>query len=204
MNRSADDLASGMPAMLTGLEYRNERPAPEFVRDAFKRASILDKVSRAGYDVDAMSIVPVESFEEWLGPESAPNWKGARFRIRKPFISQGDYRAVAARELAELSLFRHVPHRLKEAASRIPTRFTVRSGWIAAIHLPRSEDTKRAIRWRSSSTSPHGWTWEAIGRSTSCSTWACRIARSWSTATAASSGSRTCRASRTSSNRDAR
>ncbi len=112
-----------MPAMLTGLEYRNERPAPEFVRDAFKRASILDKVSRAGYDIDAMSIVPVESLEEWLGPESAPNWKGARFRIRKPFISQGDYRAVAARALAELSLFRHVPHRLKEASVAHPDAF---------------------------------------------------------------------------------
>ena len=112
-----------MPAMLTGLEYRNQKPAPEFVRDAFKQASIFDKVSRAGYDVDAMSIVPIASFEEWLGPESAPNWKGARFRIRKPFISQGDYREVSARELAELSLFRHVPHRLKEASVARPDAF---------------------------------------------------------------------------------
>jgi hypothetical protein len=112
-----------MPAMLTGLEYRNQTPAPEFVRNAFKQASIFDKVSRAGYDVDAMSIVPVESFEEWLGPDSAPNWKGERFRIRKPFISQGDYRAVTARELAEASLFRHVPHRLKEFSVAHPDVF---------------------------------------------------------------------------------
>jgi hypothetical protein len=112
-----------MPAMLTGLEYRNEKPAPEFVRDAFKQASIFDKVSRAGYNVDAMSIVPIASFEEWFGPESAPNWRGARFRIRKPFISKGDYREVSARELAELSLFRHVPHSLKEASIAHPDAF---------------------------------------------------------------------------------
>jgi hypothetical protein len=100
-----------MPAMLTGLEYRNQKLAPEFVREAFRQSSIFEKVSRAGYDVDVMSIVPIASFEEWIGPEAAPNWKGARFRIRKPFISQGDYREVSARQLGELSLFEHVPHK---------------------------------------------------------------------------------------------
>lgn len=102
-----------MPAMLTGVEYRNEEYAPEFVRKAFRDSSIFEKVSRAGYAVDVMSIVPIASFEEWIGPEASPNWKGARFRIRKPFISQGDYREVSARQLSELSLFRHVPHSLK-------------------------------------------------------------------------------------------
>ena len=112
-----------MPAMLTGREYRNERPAPEFVREVFKTESIFDKVSRAGYDIDAMSIVPIGSFEDWLGPESAPNWRGARFRIRKPFISQTDYREVTSRHLLELSLFRHVPHAAKEASVAHPDSF---------------------------------------------------------------------------------
>ena len=102
-----------MPAMLAGQEYRNQKPAPEFVREAFKQSSIFEKVSTAGYDVDAMSIVPIDSFEQWLGPEAAPNWKGARFRIRKPFVSREDYREVSARQLLELSLFRHVPHAAK-------------------------------------------------------------------------------------------
>jgi hypothetical protein len=125
----ADHLAAfpttsmSMPAMLTGREYRNERPAPEFVRSAFKDDSIFAKVSPAGYDVDAMSIVPIASFEEWLGPESAPNWPGARFRIRKPFISQADYREVSARQLAELSQFRHVPHAAKALSLTHPDRF---------------------------------------------------------------------------------
>ena len=74
-----------MPAMLAGQEYRNQKPAPEFVRDAFKQSSIFEKVARAGYDIDATTIVPVDSFEQWMGPEATPNWKGARFRIRKPY-----------------------------------------------------------------------------------------------------------------------
>jgi hypothetical protein len=112
-----------MPAMLTGLTYRNEIPAPEFVRDAFKRSSIFEKVSRAGYDVDAMSIVPIATFEDWIGPEAVPNWKGARFRIRKPFISQDDYREVSSRQLLELSLFRHVPHAAKVFSVERPDAF---------------------------------------------------------------------------------
>ncbi len=112
-----------MPAMLTGLEYRNDRLAPEFIRDAFKRSSIFDKVSRAGFDVDVMSIVPIASLEDWIGTDAAPNWKGSRFRIRKPFISQEDYREVSARQLAELSLFRHVPHSAKVESVERPDAF---------------------------------------------------------------------------------
>ena len=36
-----------MPAMLAGQEYRNEKPAPEFVREAFKQNSIFAKVARS-------------------------------------------------------------------------------------------------------------------------------------------------------------
>src|SRR5688572_16817467 len=112
-----------MPAMLTGLAYQNDMPAPDFVRDAFRKSSIFEKVSRAGYDVDAMSIVPTASFEDWIGPEAAPNWRGARFRIRKPFISQGDYREVSSRQVLELSLFRHVPHAAKVFSVERPDAF---------------------------------------------------------------------------------
>jgi len=112
-----------MPAMLAGQEYRNQKPAPEFIREAFKQSSVLENVSKAGYDVDAMSIVPTDSFEQWLGPETAPNWKGARFRIRKPFVSREDYREVSARQLLELSSFRHVPHAAKVFSVDRPDSF---------------------------------------------------------------------------------
>ena len=112
-----------MPAMLASREYRNQKPAPEFVREAFEQSSVFEKVSKAGFDVDAMSIVPTDSFEQWLGPEAAPNWKGARFRIRKPFVSREDYQEVSARQLLELSLFRHVPHAVKAFSLEHPQTF---------------------------------------------------------------------------------
>jgi hypothetical protein len=124
-----------MPAMLAGREYRNREPAPEFVRDAFKRSSIFEHVSRAGYEVDAASIVPVDSFEQWLGPEAAPNWKGARFRIRKPFVSRQDYREVSARQLLELSLFRHAPHAGKAFSIERPQDF-YRPVWMDRTESP--------------------------------------------------------------------
>jgi hypothetical protein len=105
-----------MAAMLTGEAYRNQQPAPQFVRDAFKRSSIFRHVSQAGYDIDVMSIVPLPTLDEWLGPESAPNWKGARFQIRRPFVSRREYGEASARQLLELSVFRHVPHAWKAAA----------------------------------------------------------------------------------------
>ena len=121
--------------MLASQEYRNQKPAPEFVRDAFKQCSIFEKVARAGYDVDATSIVPVDSFEQWMGPEAAPNWKGARFRIRKPFVSREDYREVSARQLLELSLFRHAPHAGKVFSVDRPDAF-YRPIWMDRAESP--------------------------------------------------------------------
>ena len=124
-----------MPAMLAAQEYRNRKPAPEFVRDAFKEASIFDKVARAGYEVDATTIVPIDSFEQWMGPEDKPNWNGSRFRIRKPYVSREDYREVTARQLLELSLFRHVPHDAKEMSVERPAAF-YRPIWMDRTESP--------------------------------------------------------------------
>ena len=124
-----------MPAMLAGQEYRNEQPAPEFVREAFKQASVFRSVAQAGYDIDATTIVPVDSFEQWMGPEASPNWSGARFRIRKPYVSRSDYREVSARQLLELSLFRHVPHPAKTRSVDRPEVF-YRPIWMDRTESP--------------------------------------------------------------------
>jgi hypothetical protein len=124
-----------MPAMLAGREYRNDIPAPDFVRDAFKQASIFRSVAEAGFDVDATTIVPTDSFEQWMGPEAAPNWGGARFRIRKPYVSRSDYREVSARQLLELSLFRHVPHAAKTRSVERPGVF-YRPIWMDRTESP--------------------------------------------------------------------
>src|SRR5687768_10768217 len=112
-----------MPAMLAAQEYRNHKPAPEFMREAFKQASILERASQAGYEIDAASIMPFVWLNDWLGPEEMPNWRGARFHIRKPFVSRTDYREMSARQLLELSFFRHVPHSMKVAVTTHPQRF---------------------------------------------------------------------------------
>jgi len=124
-----------MPAMLTGQEYRNQKPAPEFIHEAFKQSSVFETVARMGYDVDAASIVPIDSFEQWLGPESSPNWQGARFRIRKPYVRRDDYREVTARQLLELSLFRHAPHTAKRFSIGRPGAF-YRPIWMDRTESP--------------------------------------------------------------------
>ncbi len=135
-----------MPAMLTGQEYRNQKPAPDFVRDAFKQSSIFEKVARAGYDIDATTIVPVDSLDQWLGPEATPNWPGARFRIRIPYVSREDYREVSARQLLELSLFRHVPHDTKAFSIEQPDTF------YRAIWMDRTESPAQLRRYEASNS----------------------------------------------------
>lgn len=135
-----------MPAMMAGREYRNDKPAPDFVREAFTQASIFQRVAQAGYDVDATTIVPVDSFEQWMGPEAAPHWSGARFRIRKPFVSESDYREVSARQLLELSLFRHVPHAGKKISIERPDVFYL------PIWMDRAESPAQVRRHEASNS----------------------------------------------------
>ncbi len=135
-----------MPAMMTGEVYRNQQPAPEFIRQVFQRSSIFEKTSRTGYDIDGISIVPTHTFAQWFGPEGQPNWPGSLFRIRRPFISQIDYREVTARQLLELSLFRHVPHVVKAISIEHPE--TV----YRPIWMDRSESPAQIRRFEASSS----------------------------------------------------
>ena len=193
--------AFSMVAMLTGEEYRNQQTAPEFVRDAFKRSSVFEKISRAGYDIDAMSIVPQASLEEWLGPETTPNWRGARFHIRRPFVSQEEYREVSARQLLELSLFRHAPHSTKAAMLERPDAFH-RVTW-----MNRRESAAQARGYQASNSAAffahfiESMTVARGGRSTNCSMSVFLTGRSWSIASAGSSASFACQERRTPSNR---
>ena len=113
-----------MPAMLTGKEYRNGQPAREFVRQVFSEGSIFASLNRAGYAIDATSIMPRPWFEDWFGPDGSPvRAGGARYKIVKPFVSRADYREFTAHQLLELSVSRHVPHVAKRALSENPAWF---------------------------------------------------------------------------------
>ena len=63
------------------------------------------------------------------------NWPGWRFRIRKPYVSREDYREVTARQILELSWFRHVPHAAKELSVERPASF-YRPTWMDRTESP--------------------------------------------------------------------
>ena len=152
-----------------------------------------------------MSIVPIDSFEQWMGPDAAPNWKGARFRIRKPFVSREDYREVSARQLLELSLFRHVPHAAK-ALQRRTSRFLLPADLDGSQRIAGADPAARGQQFGGVPRAVHrpDERRPAIALFTNCCTSACLIARSSSIVNAVSSASRPCRKRATPSNRGAR
>ncbi|MYN64181.1 MAG: sulfatase-like hydrolase/transferase [Acidobacteria bacterium] len=103
---------ASMPAMLTGVAYRNELPFNEF-RAHRANVTVLHALGEQGYRL------------RWAAPWAPP--RGDRpapslpagldastsYRIPSPYGSRRDYLAVSAAQLLDLSLFRHAPHDLK-------------------------------------------------------------------------------------------
>ena len=136
-----------MPAMLTSQVFRNQKPVREFVRAAFADGSIFDSLHRQGYAIDAASILPGPWLADWFQPEGlAPELDGARFTIRKPFVSFEDYTQFSARQLIELSSFRHVPHLLK-------AELATRPEWLERVLWAQTEASVAAERRHEASTS---------------------------------------------------
>ena len=114
-----------IPAMLTGQAYRNDRPVPEFVNDAFEEASILQGLQQHHYEIDVVSILSPAWVDDWFPPdESGSGLPTVRMTIRKPYVGIDDYRKFTARQLIELSVFRHVPHTVKVLLDNRPDWFT--------------------------------------------------------------------------------
>ena len=89
-----------LPAMLTGVAYRNELPFDEF-RARRANVTVLHALKLQGYQV------------RWATPWPPPAGLDASYRIPSPYGSQRDYLATSAAQLLDLSLFRHAPHDLK-------------------------------------------------------------------------------------------
>lgn len=92
-----------LPAMLTGEVYRNQVPIADFTSQLLQRASLLDRLSENGFEIDIATIAP----------RYATDTSDHLFRITVPYVDRELHRRSTAAYLADLSLFRHAPHLLK-------------------------------------------------------------------------------------------
>ena len=92
-----------IPAMLTGTVYRQEQTLPRYVREHFDGGSLFKSLRGRGWRVDSISEIPYDG-------KSVSNG----YRIRRPHVSYAEYTRFAAWQLADLSLFRHAPHILRQ------------------------------------------------------------------------------------------
>ena len=100
---------ASMPAMLTGMAYRNEVPLNDFIRENIRERSIFSVLDGYGYQVHAASFHGTDQ-----PPAVFPNGRSTvRYTIPTPYGSRREYLKFAAAQLVDLSLFRHVPHGIK-------------------------------------------------------------------------------------------
>ena len=95
---------ASIPAMLTGeTSYRNDQPLQSYFRGRFENGSLFKSLRAAGYRVDNIT--------SWQYDNSSETHV---YPMRRPYVSYREYTRYAAWELADLSLFRHAPHVLRE------------------------------------------------------------------------------------------
>jgi hypothetical protein len=91
-----------IPAMLTGSAYRNEAPIPEYLTASFSKGSLFRALRAHQYRVDSITEMNYDRAGASRG-----------FRMPRPYVSYDEYARFTAWQLADLSLFRHVPHALR-------------------------------------------------------------------------------------------
>ena len=98
---------ASMPAMLTGIAYRNEMPVARFLTTpTLQDRSIFSVLAREkGYQIHSTTFLGGE-------PDFASD-QVVRYIIPTPYGSYREYVRFAAAQLGDLSLFRHVPHGVK-------------------------------------------------------------------------------------------
>ena len=88
-----------IPAMLTGTVYRNEAPLQEYTHRHFDKGSLFRTLREHQYRVDSITELGYDS-------TSATRF----FRMPRPYVGYDEYTRFAAWQLADLALFRHLPH----------------------------------------------------------------------------------------------
>ncbi len=95
-----------MPAMLSGVAFRNEMPFAEFLAH---HPSIFHALGQHGYRLRSLTSQGQDHPNLSLPGADAT----IRYDIPSPYGSYRDYADVVAAQLLDLSLFRHAPHALK-------------------------------------------------------------------------------------------
>ena len=97
---------AAMPAMLSGVAFRNEMPFREFVA---RHPSVFHVLGQQGYRLRSLA----SRGHDHLNPSFPGVDAAIRYDIPTPYGSYRDYVDVAAAQLLDLSLFRHAPHAFK-------------------------------------------------------------------------------------------
>ena len=101
-----------LPAMLTGVAYGNEIPFQDYIA---RHPSIFHALGEQGYALRSLTASPVVVHPD---PSRPGVGSAIRYTIPTPYSSYRDYLGVAAAQLLDLSLFRHVPHGMKDKIYR--------------------------------------------------------------------------------------
>ena len=100
-----------MPAMLTGIPWRNETPIGSHMQ---RHPSVFHAFGQHGYRVRSLtSFIPGHPTDSFPGAESS-----LRYTIPTPYGTYRDYIDSASAQLLDLSLFRHAPHGAKAGVYR--------------------------------------------------------------------------------------
>ena len=104
---------ASMPAMLTGVAYRNEIPFSDFLA---RRAnvSVFHALGQQGYRLRSLSSYPADH----PNPSSPGVDATIRYTIPTPYGSYRDYVDFASAQVLDLSLFRHALHGVKASIYR--------------------------------------------------------------------------------------
>ena len=108
-----------IPAMLTGIAYRNEVPIDDFLAEQYTGRSLIAALAKHGYEVDFTSII-----HKYLqGPITNP------YRLPKPYVNYQDHLRASLAQLFDVSLFRHAPDLLKRRIYNDEAWFLQRQDW---------------------------------------------------------------------------
>ncbi len=101
-----------LPAMMAGKIYRNQVPKDEFTTDAMRGPTILNAAYAAGYEIDIAAPVSLESVY------TRGAYSNSLAIANNRHVSERDYVLNDSAKLADLALFRVVPHFAKALVYR--------------------------------------------------------------------------------------